>query len=198
MKGAGFAIRETSQRATPGVGPQLGVWRGAGVEEGHVGRWPILTVSMVVLSLSAGYTLGTAILARQLVLGLVSGALLAVGITLVVALLAVSPRISRDLLAELAQREAYEAAVQSAPRLGELLVHKHRWITNRQLESALAVQQRKGGRLGAILVRMGAITSSQLREALLGQRLEVGAAPELAVSARDEWTARRDRVEARP
>ena len=55
------------------------------------------------------------------------------------------------------------------PYLGELLVHKHRLITEKQLKDALEEQRRRGGRLGQILVAMGLLQYSQLAEVLEDQ-----------------------------
>ena len=53
-------------------------------------------------------------------------------------------------------------------RLGDILV-KHGWITERQLQSALAAQGSERGLLGAILVRRGLIDNEQLGAALSEQ-----------------------------
>jgi type IV pilus assembly protein PilB len=53
-------------------------------------------------------------------------------------------------------------------RLGELLIHRGR-IAPTQLDAALKVQQRTGGRLGEILIQMGVITEANLTEALAEQ-----------------------------
>src|SRR5262245_30951186 len=53
-------------------------------------------------------------------------------------------------------------------RLGDILI-RHGWITEGQLESALASQGNERGMLGRILVRRGLITLSQLGTALSEQ-----------------------------
>jgi type IV pilus assembly protein PilB len=53
-------------------------------------------------------------------------------------------------------------------RLGDILV-KHGWITEGQVQSALAAQGSERGLLGTILVRRGLITSEQLGQALAEQ-----------------------------
>lgn len=53
-------------------------------------------------------------------------------------------------------------------RLGELLIHRGR-LTPSQLDAALAVQKRTGGRLGAIMIEMGLINDAILTETLAEQ-----------------------------
>jgi hypothetical protein len=65
--------------------------------------------------------------------------------------------------------------------LGDLLVGKG-LITNAQLETALAIQQREGGRLGEILVAEGALTLTELMAALAEQH---GLEAEIPTSLRD-------------
>jgi hypothetical protein len=157
-------------------------------------RRPALIIAATVCSLAAGYLLGVAVLGHRLALGLVSGTLLAVSVALAVWLLGQSERLPAQLAHDLKQREAYEAAVQSAPRLGELLVHKYGWISERDLARALARQRVHGRRIGEILVQMKVISLEQLRQALADQRSELGLAPELQFRA-EGWTGRRPRVE---
>ncbi|GAB6043031.1 GspE/PulE family protein [Endothiovibrio diazotrophicus] len=57
----------------------------------------------------------------------------------------------------------------SAPQIGQLFLGRE-WITAAQLDSALEYQQRYGGRLGAILVNLGALTERQVILAL-GEQL---------------------------
>ena len=155
----------------------------------------LVPTAAALLTLAAGYALGSAIIAHQLLLGVVSGSLLATGIALWRSLTRKPGPVPMDLASRLAQREAYEAAVQSAPKLGELLVYKHQWIAERDLARALLRQRRRGGRLGEILVRMGAITTEQLAEALVAQRPELNHVPEL-LGQSEEWTATRSSVGA--
>jgi hypothetical protein len=58
--------------------------------------------------------------------------------------------------------------------LGELLVYRYQLITKAQRGEALARQQGsgRGRRLGVILIGMGLLTDTQLREALDYQYLE--------------------------
>ncbi len=59
------------------------------------------------------------------------------------------------------------------PLLGALLVYKYRYVTQHQLNEALETQRReapKRRRLGEILMGMGALTASELDEALEHQR----------------------------
>ncbi|MEM9300734.1 MAG: GspE/PulE family protein [Pseudomonadota bacterium] len=60
------------------------------------------------------------------------------------------------------------AAHSGSPRIGELLLERE-LITDADLAQALSVQQRIGGRLGAILVRIGAISEDQLLPVLADQ-----------------------------
>ena len=53
-------------------------------------------------------------------------------------------------------------------RLGDILI-RHGYVTQGQLESALAAQGSERGMLGRILVRRGLITMDQLGEALAEQ-----------------------------
>jgi len=55
--------------------------------------------------------------------------------------------------------------------LGELLVYRYQLITKDQREEALARQRNvdRGRRLGEILVDMGAVTESELRQVLEDQ-----------------------------
>ncbi|HEY1797134.1 MAG TPA: tetratricopeptide repeat protein [Stellaceae bacterium] len=55
--------------------------------------------------------------------------------------------------------------------LGEMLVVRG-LATPSQIEAALAFQQQRGGRIGAILIAAGILTSNQLLE-LLGQQREI-------------------------
>jgi len=56
------------------------------------------------------------------------------------------------------------------PRLGELLVHKYKLITEEQLSQALSRQRVTRQKLGEILVQMGVVSSSQVAIALADQR----------------------------
>lgn len=56
-------------------------------------------------------------------------------------------------------------------RLGELLI-KEGLITNNQLEEAISVQRREGGRLGEILVKLGMVKEDQM-VAVLGKQLNI-------------------------
>jgi hypothetical protein len=150
----------------------------------------LVSLAAAVLTVSAMYALGSAIVAHRLLLGVQSGLLLTAGIALLCSLLKERTSAPTEPGSELARREAYEAAVQSAPRLGELLVHKHGWVTEKVLARALVRQRRHGGRLGDILVEMRAITPEQLAKALLVQRPELGHTPEL-LGQYDEWTGQR-------
>lgn len=58
---------------------------------------------------------------------------------------------------------------RTIPYLGELLVYKHRIISERQLQEALEEQRARGGRLGQILVAMGHLKYSKLSEVLEDQ-----------------------------
>lgn len=52
------------------------------------------------------------------------------------------------------------------PLLGALLVYKYQLISHQQLAAAIAEQKRSKKRIGEILMQMGLITETQLREAL--------------------------------
>jgi len=58
---------------------------------------------------------------------------------------------------------------RAMPYLGELLVHKHQLISEKQLQEALAEQRRRGGRLGQIMVAMGFLDHPKLSEVLEDQ-----------------------------
>jgi hypothetical protein len=157
-------------------------------------RRALLIISLVVLSLSAGYRLGEALMNHWPAQGVISGVILAIGIVSIGLVVAAGRRLPADLLFELEQREAYEAAVATAPRLGEVLVHRYHWITQQDLKQALDYQRRNGRRVGEILIAMGAISSKQLMQALIEQRNESGKAPQLPVRTEEQWTAIRERV----
>ncbi len=148
-----------------------------------------LALSLGVLAVSSGYTLGGAIIGHRLVLGMVSGVLLLAG-AIVGCLRLRSEPLPEALLSQLEQRESYEAAVQSAPRLGELLVHRYHWISQRDLERALSRQRRSGRRLGEILVKMRVISVEKLTRALVEHRVLKGEA--LPMVTPEAWTGRRE------
>jgi len=154
----------------------------------------LLVVSVVTLMLSAGYRLGQAMVARNVGQGVISGVVLAAGVVMACLVVGVSRRLPSDLVSELRQREAFEARVQTAPRLGEVLVHRYHWVTEEELRQALARQRFSGRRVGEILVAMGAISSKQLMQALIEQRNETGAAPRMTAKAEENWTGKRERV----
>jgi general secretion pathway protein E len=58
--------------------------------------------------------------------------------------------------------------IQTPPRLGELLLAKN-LISEQDLNRALDFQQRFGGKLGAVLIRMGALSEDALLEVLSAQ-----------------------------
>ena len=67
----------------------------------------------------------------------------------------------------------------AVPRLGELLVERQ-VATAQDVAKALAFQQQYGGRIGSILVRLGALSEESLLP-VLGQQLDI---PLLAA---EEW-----------
>jgi hypothetical protein len=142
-----------------------------------------------VLALSSGCALGNALLMHQLTTAMVSGGFLLLGIALVFALLRSADELPPDLAVALDHREAYEAAWTSVPRLGEVLVHKYHWLTERDLTRALTYQRHSGGRIGEILVRMRVISPDQLSQALFEQRVEAGGAYPPAVDGAAPGTA---------
>ncbi len=153
------------------------------------------TLSVLVLVASAVAVLWRAVRAEHLLFAGLGGGLLAAGLAVLVALLLDRRQLPSELASALRARESYEASVQSAPRLGELLLHKHRLISARELERALTYQRRTGQRLGAILVRMRAITPEQLTRVLVEQRLEAGSLPDPLVYD-EEWSGVGDRVQS--
>src|SRR6476620_4133141 len=54
------------------------------------------------------------------------------------------------------------------PKLGEILVARG-FCTNQQVQDALSSPQSRGGRLGTVLMQQGALTVSQLGDALAEQ-----------------------------
>lgn len=72
--------------------------------------------------------------------------------------------------------DAVRIAAGVRRKLGELLFHSGR-ITERQLEQALAEQQRSGEKLGKVLMRLGLLTEEQLNGLLYFQRIQEEAIP---------------------
>lgn len=70
-----------------------------------------------------------------------------------------------------APAEPVEPREPLVPLLGALLVYKYRLISHQQLERALEDQRRTRRLLGEIMVDLGMISRSQLREAIEHQRL---------------------------
>ena len=92
-------------------------------------------------------------------------------------------------------REPGQPASPSGHLLGDLLVERA-WITEEQLEEALARQEASGHRVGEILVKMGALAEQQLTQ-VLAEQFGIGVvdlgrhAPDPNVSSRlDEQVAR--------
>jgi hypothetical protein len=159
-----------------------------------VNRRAVRIAIMLVLTSSAGALAWRALVTGQSLLGAAGGALLIAGLIALIAEIQREKALPSDLISALRDREAYEVAVQSAPRLGELLLHKHGLITRRDLTRALAQQRRTGQRLGEILVRMRAITPDELTRVLIEQRLEAGHPADSRLEAED-WTQAGDRLQ---
>jgi len=70
-----------------------------------------------------------------------------------------------------AVRRTSPPQTKPVPRLGQILVHQMRLITQEQLQQALTERRRSGCPLGQAVVEMGCITPRQLEQALARQRL---------------------------
>ena len=69
-----------------------------------------------------------------------------------------------------AARRTYPPQANPVPRLGQILVHDMRVVSQEELQQALAERRRRGCRTGEAVVEMGCITRAQLEVALASQR----------------------------
>lgn len=124
----------------------------------------------LALAIGAGAVLGHASASGDPAWWLLGGLLLVSSALFAVAAVRASRPLADRYLALLARRPHYLYDRRRHPRLGELLVSKHRLISQPQLEQALRRQRGSRRLLGRLLVDMGLISQDQLRDVLGDQR----------------------------
>lgn len=122
----------------------------------------------LALAATSGLWVGRAWSDRNWLSWLVGGTSLLCGVLVAVVGMRVSspPKQVRQYRPQQAPKRKRERTI---PYLGELLVYKHRIISEKQLQEALEEQRARGGRLGQILVAMGHLEHSKLSEVLEDQ-----------------------------
>lgn|GEM_PF-1996131 len=133
--------------------------------------WARVAVGLV-LAATGGVALGHALTSGERAVWLwVGGITLVTGVLLAISGFHAGAHAAQPLREQAPAEPETKGPEPLVPLLGALLVYKYRLVSHQQLMRALEEQRKTRKLLGEIMVDLGMITRSQLREALQHQRL---------------------------
>ncbi len=97
--------------------------------------------------------------------------------------------LAEDIRAEAAPRQLRRGALESAPKLGELLAYRYHCVGEQDLARARAVQKRTGKPLGEVLIRLRLVSPEQVAQ-VLREHPGLQDGPSLGRIS-ESWTGRR-------